>query len=104
MRALFLPFTEWDVPNPPSPIPVISISAFTPGPFASLLENLGNPIVLSSPSYFESNDLKMYWQGIVVYETTLQSGTFTFDMIAHDHAILFVDGNAVGTYDRSANK
>ena len=46
----------------------------------------------------------MYYQGIVVYETTLPANSYTFDMIAHDYAIVFVDGNVVGAYDRNVNK
>jgi hypothetical protein len=35
----------------------------------------------------------MYHQGIVVYETTLpKPGIYQFDIMAHDHALLFVDG------------
>jgi hypothetical protein len=51
---------------------------------------------LKELEFFESNTLRMYHQGIVVYETILpKKGIYTVEVRAHDYAMFFVDGQLV---------
>lgn len=54
LRALFLRYADWEVPQPPAPLKTISIPEFTPAAYATLMENKGEPIRLSNFTHFES--------------------------------------------------
>lgn len=71
MKTLIKQYATWSIPDSPKPIPTINISSFTPSAVASLTSNLGSPAISASKvTYpFESTQLQMFNQGIVVYET-----------------------------------
>jgi beta-galactosidase len=92
LRALLLRYAEWDVPQLPAPIKVISIAEFTPSIYATLMENVGEALKLTNFTHFESKELKMYNQGIVVYEIQLPADSHEFNVSVHDYAIAYVDG------------
>jgi hypothetical protein len=46
----------------------------------------------------------MYNQGIVVYQVKLPADNHTFSVTAHDYAIVWVNGDIVATFNRSALK
>lgn len=96
---------NWTVPAEPSPIKMITINRFMLAPTASMLSNLGNAVISSSLKYymFETNQLQMFNQGFVVYETTTKQRTSYFQAIVHDYALVFLDGVWVATLDRSEN-
>ena len=100
-------FVSWNVIPVPDPIPTMEIPSFTPQPMGSLWENLPSP-ALSSINFlplFESPELKMFNQGFVVYETSLnQKTTYKFRAEVHDYGLVFVDGYFVMTLDRSSQK
>ena len=50
---------------------------------------------------FESSQLQMFNQGFVVYETKLTQRTYFFRAIAHDYAMVYVDGVFNTVLDRS---
>ncbi len=45
----------------------------------------------------------MYNQGFVVYETTLTKNTHNLKMVVHDFAVVYLDGQFIGSYDRAAS-
>lgn len=100
LRALILKYVEWDVPEPPAGIPLISIPAITPYIYATLMDNLPSPIRITNLTHFESSQLKMYSQGIVVYEANITSGNHEFQVVVHDWAIVYIDGVVKETFDR----
>ena len=70
---------------------------------ADLFGNLPPPTITNSSEtyYFESDQLQMYEQGIVVYLTELTNKTYKFTMVIHDFALVYLDDKLVGIYDRS---
>lgn len=46
----------------------------------------------------------MYNQGIVVYEIKLPADSHEFNIVIHDYAMVFVDGNFHGAFDRQKQK
>lgn len=104
LRALFLRYADWEVPTPPAALKTISIDIFVPNAYATLLENIGSPIKLTNFTHFESKDLKMYNQGIVVYEIQLPADSHEFTVSVHDYALIYIDGDFMASMDRQANK
>lgn len=51
---------------------------------------------------FETNELKMFNQGFVVYETLLSKRKYFFAGVVHDYALLYLDNVYAGTLDRSS--
>jgi hypothetical protein len=96
---------DWEVPNEPPAIKMIEIPRFKVSPVASLLPNLGSPVVSQSQKYyaFESEELKMYNQGFVVYETTLTKRVYYFKATVRDFGIILLDDVFVASADRSIN-
>ena len=68
-RELAVKHVSWSVPEPPAAIPVISIGSFKNFKIASLFANLPTATVTNSAEVFafESDQLEMYNQGMVVY-------------------------------------
>ena len=94
----YLP-TGTSLPAIPDPIPAIAVPEFPMAPFASLWDQLAQPIASLHPRPFE-----MYGQnqGLVLYRTTLvgrKSGRLTITDL-HDYAIVLVDGKEIGRLDR----
>ena len=102
-RDLAKKYLPWPIPEPPTLLPTISIPAFKPFRIANMLSNLGEPIVKNSLKtiLFETDELQMYDQGMAVYETDIPSGTHTFYMQVSDFALVYLDDNFIGSYDRS---
>ena len=71
-----------------------------------MFDNLHEPDFskLHEPPYFESDTLKMYHQGMVLYQTTLFKYTYRVNISANDYAIVYLDGKKIYTIDRSKNK
>lgn len=71
-----------------------------------MLLNLGTPAILNSQKYyhFESDELKMYNQGFVVYETKLVQRQHFFEATIRDFAVVLLDDNFVVSLDRSIRK
>ena len=67
-----------------------------------LLGNLPKPkLVDSELTYFESNQLKMYQQGFVLYETTLkEKKDYLFNVTFGDFMMVYVDGKFQGSLAR----
>lgn len=68
-RELAKKYATWDIPDIPLPIPRITIAPFMLRKQGNLFGNLPQPTVANSkvPYLFESNELQMFGQGIVVY-------------------------------------
>lgn len=88
-------FADWEVPNVPEPFPMMTLRAFRPTAVGSLLQNLHNYEKVEGETLyrFESNELSMFHQGIVVYETVLAAKTsYQLNISVHDFGMLVVDG------------
>jgi len=84
----------------PDPIPVIEIDEVEMFPYTSIWDNLPSPILSVQPKPFEY--YKLYY-GFAVYKTKLigrKSGKLLITDL-HDYATVFIDGNYIGTIDRS---
>ena len=87
------------LPEPPAPLPVIEIPAFTLSETAPVLANLPARVIRDvSPRPIESYDIS---RGLIAYRTTLPAGPAgIFDVArARDLAWVFLDGQPVGTMD-----
>jgi beta-galactosidase len=104
LRALFLRFVEWVVPDPPAALKTISVGSFTPTAYATLMDNLPEGIKLSNYTHFESAELKMYNQGMIVYQADIPAGKHSFTLVVHDYAIVWVDGKLIDKFDRQVSK
>lgn len=54
LRAVFVKHADWPVPDPPAGIRTITIGAFTPTIYATLMDNLPTPLKFSTHPHFES--------------------------------------------------
>ncbi len=84
----------------PAPIPVMEIPEIAMAEFASVWNELPEPVSSVQPKPFEAYNL---YYGFAVYKTTLighKSGNLTITDL-HDYATIFLDGKFVGTIDRS---
>lgn len=104
-RDMAKKYVPWQIPEPPQPLKVISIPAFRPLKIATLFGNLPAPAFTKSPSpyLFESNELQMYNQGFVYYETTLTKAVHYLTVVVHDFAVVAVNGNYFATLDRASS-
>ena len=84
----------------PDPIPVMELPEVEMIPFTSVWNRLPSPILSVQPKPFEYYN---HYYGFAVYKTKLighKRGKLTITEL-HDYATLFVDGNYIGTIDRS---
>ena len=84
----------------PDPIPVMEIPEMEMQVFTSVWSHLPSPILSVQPNPFEYYN---HYYGFAVYKTKLighKKGKLTITKL-HDYATLFVDGNYIGTIDRS---
>jgi len=51
-RNLAKKYVNWTIPDPPTPLPVIEIPAFTPYQIAALFGNLPSPVVAKSSTLY----------------------------------------------------
>ena len=93
------------MPEIPAALPVITIPAFKPNRVANLFSNLPEPIYTKSASYylFETDQLKMFNQGFVLYETTLNKNIHYLTIKVRDFALIYLDGTFINTLDRSVS-
>jgi len=83
----------------PEPIPAMSVPAIQMQPYASIWNVLPSPILSPQPKPFEAIGQQ---SGLVLYRTKLighKSGKLTLRDL-HDFAVVYVDGQFVGTLDR----
>jgi hypothetical protein len=88
------------IPSPPLPMGVVSgVSIERRG---TLFSNLPPPALTNSPlTFFESDLLQMYNQGLLLYETTLTDAKkYYFQLVIRDFAVVFIDDNFVKTLTR----
>ena len=91
------------LPTIPKPVKTISIPPIRIDKIdAYLFSNLPKPnLVDSELTYFESNQLKMYQQGFVLYETTLkEKKDYLFNVTFGDFMMVYVDGKFQGSLAR----
>ena len=103
LKELIRKYASWDIPEEPDPIPTMKIDPFTPQEVATLLDNLPDPTVEMTTKLlpFESQELQMFNQGFVAYETKLTQGTYFFRATIHDYAMVYLDLAYLTTIDRS---
>lgn len=54
LRDLFVKYASWQVPEPPAPIKTTTVAEFLPTAYATLLDNLPAPVMLTNYTHFES--------------------------------------------------
>ena len=84
----------------PDPIPIVEIPEVELKPFTSVWNTLPSPITSVQPKPFEYFS---HYYGFAIYKTRLighKMGKLTITNL-HDYATVFVDGNYVGSIDRS---
>jgi beta-galactosidase len=103
LRSLFKNYRAANDPLPeiPAPIPAAAIQPIEMQPYASIWENLPNPI-----SSVQPNPMESYGQdyGLIAYQTTLvgqKSGALLVTE-THDYATVFLDDRYIGKLDRVA--
>jgi hypothetical protein len=83
---------------------MITIPAFSPEKVAKLFDdNLPSEVVKGNrPFLFESNELRMFHQGIVVYETNLpRVEDVDVKMVVHDFAVVYIGDYVLTSVDRT---
>ena len=107
-RETISKYADWNVPEIPPPIPMMEVDSFSPKLQGNMMANIEweKPTAVSnSPLYHESDELKMYQPGIVVYRTKLPAGSRDTYMIrVHDLGYIKVDGILLKTVDRTLLK
>jgi beta-galactosidase len=103
LRNLIARYASQPLPEPPPPIPVMEIPAFTMQPFTSLWDHL--PPAKSTP---QPMPMEHFGQqgGMILYRTRLighKSGSLTITE-PHDYALVFLDGQFIDTVYRDGGK
>lgn len=91
---------------PPAPIPAMKIAEFKPTLWASIWENLPNPITSYKTRTMQDLDQP---HGFVLYSAQIESSGKTLDrrmtiQELHDYANIYTNGNYVGSLDRRLNE
>lgn len=96
-------YATWTIPAEPAPIKTIDFIRTKLTPVGSMLASLGQASIKDSKDtyMFESDQLQMFNQGFVVYETTVSKRRSYFEAVIHDYALIFLDGVFVTKVDRS---
>lgn len=102
-RELAKKYLDWTIPEPPQPVPALQTIPIKLMRTASLFANLPAPAFskVSTPYLFETNELKMFNQGFVLYETQLNTNTHFLKLVVRDFAVVYLDDKFVGSLDRS---
>jgi beta-galactosidase len=98
-RELLTKYAASAPPAVPSPPPVTTIAAFPLQQAASLWANLPAPVANDQPQPMERLGQSY---GYILYRRTLaptERGDLELDAV-HDYALVFLDGQRVGTLDR----
>ncbi len=99
LRNLIARYTHHPLPDPPAPIPVMTIPAFTLQPYTSLWDHLPVAKHTPQPQPMESFDQT---SGMILYRTRLighKSGDLTITE-PHDYALVYLNGKFVDTVFR----
>jgi hypothetical protein len=91
---------EDPIAHQPAPIPMMEIPEIKMHAYSSVWNSLQDPIISVQPKPFE---FYHHYYGFAVYKTKLighKQGRLTITEL-HDYATVFVDGEYVGTIDRS---
>ena len=91
------------LPDPPAPLPVMSVPAFRMTQMAPLLGNLPAPVSDGSPRHMEAYGQA---QGCILYRTVLPAGPATRLETGQvgDFAWIFLDGVKAGIWDRRTQR
>ena len=100
LRELLKKYISWELPDIPEPIPIISIAPFKVEPVGKVFNNMGGGITSSKAELFESEKLKMFHQGMVVYCTSVKRGVDYFKFEVHDFGLVYIDDVYVHTLNR----
>ena len=81
----------------------MAVKQFVPGSYADLLLNLDEPELkgVNELVTFEDERLKMWNQGFLLYATNLAAGNYSINLIVHDFALVYMNGEFVKALDRS---
>lgn len=98
-RKVFAKYANGPLPPVPVPPQVIQIAPFTAGRASSLWEHLPSPVKSDNPLTMEALGQSY---GYILYRKILgdaADGPLVLDEV-HDYALVYLDGNLVGTIDR----
>jgi len=103
LRNLIAQYASQRLPEPPAPIPVMEIPAFSLQPFTSLWDHL--PAAKTTP---QPMPMEHFGQsgGMILYRTRLighKSGSLSITE-PHDYALVFLDGKFIDTVYRDGGK
>ena len=99
LRNLIARYTHHPLPDPPAPVPVMTIPAFTLQPYTSLWDHLPAAKHTPQPQPMESFDQT---SGMILYRTRLighKSGNLTITE-PHDYALVYLNGKFIDTVFR----
>ncbi len=100
LRKLIQKYSKLKLPDLPEPIEMIEIPEIKMEKFTSVWDNLPKAIKSVQPKPFEYYN---HYQGLVLYKTKLvgrKNGKLKITDL-HDFATVFIDGEFIGTIDRS---
>jgi beta-galactosidase len=103
LRNLIARYSAKPLPEPPPPIPVMEIPAFTLQPYTSLWDHL--PAAKHSPQPLPMEHFGQQ-SGMILYRTKLighKSGSLTITE-PHDYALVFLNGQFIDTVFRDGGK
>lgn len=100
LRKVAQKYSKEKLPSLPEPLPTLCFPATNTVRFSSIWDNLPDPRHMVQPLPME---MMNQYEGFVLYRTKLvghKSGKLFIDGL-HDYATVFLNGNYVGTIDRS---
>ena len=91
------------LPDPPAPMPVMSVPSFKLTHVAPLFDNLPTPVSDETPRNMEAYD---QGHGCIVYRTEIPAGPAAPLKVeqAHDFGWVFLDGKEAGFFDRRTRR
>lgn len=99
LRDLISSYSKIKLPEVPAPIPAMEIPSFQLKPFASVWDELPQPVMLPQPKPMESMG---QYSGFILYRTKLighKSGELTITE-PHDYALVLLNGKLIDTVYR----
>ena len=107
-REAISKYADWNVPEIPEPYETMEINSFIPQVVGNLMENINwnePKAVADEPLFYESDELRMYNLGIVIYKTKLPAKFSSIFMIRiHDLGYIKINNVLVKTIDRTLSK
>ena len=102
LRQMIKKHAEWDVPEVPNSIPMITFADIQVKPQACLFDNISNPLESKQPLLFETSELKMFNQGLALYETELPVvNDYELKIVVHDFGLVYIGDSLVDVLDRT---